>query len=755
MRNVIAILISLMAAALVCCAWISHRSDREIAPRVTNFLVSLLGPVVGNLIIIVAHTETFSLVGRHLYAAGIDVVMYCLLDFTLQYCGLTWKKWAHRVLVACLAVDVVQFLCNPLFGHAFSSDMMMVDGAPYFNVQSHWGRTIHLALIYVIMIAILAILLFKIVRSGRIYSEKYSIMFALLMFTGVWEMFYLFSRTPVKRSVLAYGVLGILAFYFSLYYRPRRLLDQMLADLASGMTDGLFFFDESGKCLWADENGETLVGVTNGDYARCPGRLDEMFPGLELESGNSEWQCSRTLGEQYYSLAKHSVYDANKRMIGSVLSLRDDTERERALERERYIANHDPLTGLYTKQRLYELIRERIDSDPDTAYCVAYVDISNFKLVNDVYGQEFGDHVLQTIGRHISENMPEGALCGRLGGDTFGLCFPENEFDAAQAETLMSEFIIENEMVTRRIMVHQGVYQVTDRGIDVSVMFDRAHIAMETIKRDYKKHVVLYDDAMRRQALRNQEITTRLQGALTNGEICPYLQAIVDAEGKVIGAEALVRWLRPNRGMTPPSEFVPVLEENGAIADVDRHMWRCACGILKRWERMGRDDLFISINVSPKDFYFMNVPEELMAIVGEYGVSPSRLRVEITESVMMDDRADRFETLRILRNAGFIVEMDDFGSGYSSLNVLKDMPVDIVKIDMLFLRDSEDQSRMTVVLRNMINMMTELGLVPLTEGIETETQHQMLEQMGCKLFQGYLFARPMPAEQFEQSYLDA
>ena len=752
MRTAIAILISAVAAALVVCAAISRRSDREIAPKVTAFLLSLLGPVIGNLIIIIAHTETPALIGRYIYAVGIDFAVYCMLDFTMQYCALEWNKVWHRILIAVLALDIVQFLLNPFFGHAFAPDMVMAYGAPYYNVHSYWGRNIHLALVYAVMATVLLILLIKTLRCAKIYIEKYAIMFGLLLLVAAWEIFYLFSNAPVKRSVIAYGVYGILVFYFSLYYRPRRLLDHLLADLASGMTDGLFFFDDNGQCLWTDEHGEQLTGIKSGDYFHCPELLAQMFPGLELES--NEWQCDRSLGERHYHLRKHALRDSRQKMIGSVMSLRDITENVLALERERFIANHDPLTGLYTKQHLYDKIREAIDANPDITYYIAYADISNFKLINDVFGQEFGDYTLQSLAADYRSKLPPSALYGRIGGDVFGLCFPEREFDAEIAEKFMSEFLIKSETASHRIVIHQGVYKVTDRNVDVSVMFDRAHIAMETVKHDYKRHVAIYDDAMRQRVLRNQEITMQFPDALASGQIRPYLQPIVDTEGKVIGAEALVRWLHPERGVIPPAEFVPVLEDNGLISDMDRLMWRSACDILKQWERAGRDDLFISVNVSPKDFYFMDLLAELKAITAEYDDPPSRLRVEITETVMMDDLANRFEILRKLHDAGFVIEMDDFGSGYSSLSILRDMPVEIIKIDMMFVNDMQNQSRVSVILRNMISMIAELGMIPLTEGVETEEQHQMLLQMGCKLFQGYLFAKPLPVEQFEETYLN-
>ena len=751
MRVAISAVITFVAVALVICAWISKKSERDIAPKVTAFLISLLPPVIGNLIIIAAHTEGFALFGRYLYAIGIDITMFCLLDFTLQYCDLKWNQMWRGILTVCIAADIVQLMCNPFFGHAFAPDMMMVYGEPYYNVKSYIGRNIHLVLVYAIMAVILSVFLIRMIRGSRIYSEKYLIMFLLLLVTGLWEVFYILSRTPVKRTVIAYGVFGILVFWFSLYYRPMRLLDHLLADVASGLTDGLFFFDRDGKCVWADEHGMELIGGRPGDFGHYVNRINELFPNLEFEK--SEWKCRRSLSENYYDLEKHTVYDNGKKVLGFVLSIRDETEDELALQKERYIANHDPLTGLYTKKHLFDKTRERIDANPDVTFYTAYLDINNFKFVNDIFGNDFGDYALQSIGNDLREKLPEGTLVGRIGGDSFGLCLSDGEFDQDLAEKYTSTFMVERGSISHRIVMHEGVYKVADRNIDVSVMFDRAKIALETIKRDYTKHIALYDGAMREKALWDQTIALQLPDALTQRQLRPYLQAIVDRDGNVIGAEALVRWIHPERGFLSPAVFIPVLEDNGMVSDVDRYMWRCASEILKRWEHMGRDDLFISVNVSPKDFYFMDVEEEFNKIVEEYGVLPSRLRIEITETAMINDSADKLEILKNLKKDGFVVEMDDFGSGYSSLNMLKDTPVDLIKIDMVFLKDMHNQVRSTTILHNVINMMTELGMESIVEGVETQEQFRILTRMGGKLFQGYLFAKPLPVEDFEEQFL--
>lgn len=196
-----------------------------------------------------------------------------------------------------------------------------------------------------------------------------------------------------------------------------------------------------------------------------------------------------------------------------------------------------------------------------------------------------------------------------------------------------------------------------------------------------------------------------------------------------------------------PGMFIPIFEKNGMIVEVDRHIWRCACSLLAKWKGV-HDELFISVNISPKDFYFFDVAEELKALVKEYDIEPEKLRIEITETVMMTELDDRMKTLDELRRAGFIVEMDDFGSGYSSLNMLKDMPVDVLKLDMRFLSKSSDEKRAQTIIRNIIHLSEELSIDSLTEGVETQEQYKSLSEMGCKLFQGYYFAKPMPVEDF-------
>jgi diguanylate cyclase (GGDEF)-like protein len=550
--------------------------------------------------------------------------------------------------------------------------------------------------------------------------------------------------------MVGFACFGLLVYYFAVHYKPVRLLDRMLANVASQMLQGVFFFDAGGRCVWVNRAGRETFHIDRDNYEPSA----ELLAGIFGDISGEEWVRHEAIMDgsvrKYYQLEKHSIQDSRGRTAGAFLSIVDETERHLAAEKDRYDATHDSLTGLYSREYLYERIRETIDANPDRAYMICFLDINDFKMVNDVFGREFGDYALKCVADSLRGDLGPECLYGRLSGDTFGMCIPKERFDPEIAIAALSRFTVENTGVGYHIFMHQGVYEVVERDMEIPDMFDRASMALESIKDEYNVFLAVYDDAMRDSAIWDQRIASELPEAIRTGQLRPYLQAIVNEKGQIVGAEALARWVHPTEGFLAPYRFIPTLEKNGMIARVDRHMWRCACELLTGWKD---NDLFISINVSPKDFYFMDVAEELTGLVQEYAVEPSRLRVEITETVMMTDEAKRIEILKALREAGFIVEMDDFGSGYSSLNMLKDMPVDVVKIDMAFLRKTQDDVRARTILSSIMQMTNNLQLSSISEGVETAEQFANLRDMGCGMFQGYYFARPMAVEDFME-FLD-
>ena len=246
-----------------------------------------------------------------------------------------------------------------------------------------------------------------------------------------------------------------------------------------------------------------------------------------------------------------------------------------------------------------------------------------------------------------------------------------------------------------------------------------------------------------------------MESSLERGDFAVYLQPKVEVDtGRLIGAEALVRWEHPEFGMISPGDFVPVFERNGFIYHLDLFVWRKVCRMLREWKEMGTDAVPISVNVSRIDLYHEDLLESLLGMVLENGLDPEELHLEITESAYVKDSVQLVSVIRRLKQAGFVIEMDDFGSGYSSLNTLSELPIDTLKLDLNFLRQAEHQPRRQKVMRLVIDLARELRLQVVAEGVETEAQAALLKALGCRYAQGYLFGRPMPGERFFREYLE-
>ena len=758
MRLAYGILFLVIIVAMAVCTRIARRSGKRIGFTAASLLAPLILPVAGNMIIIMSGNRILSLIGCYLYYLGLDVSIAALLHFSYVYCQIpNTRKWPRNTAYVLLLADVIQLALNPFVHHAFTVTEIEVDGFPYYKMIPFAGQQFHRAVCYLLLAGVIVLFIVRLIRAPRLQAEKYwGILFALIL-VAAWETAYIFSGIPIDRSMIGFGVFGLLIFYFSLYYRPMRLLDRMLAGVVSEQKDPLFFFDDAKKCIWMNTAGRRFLNLDEHETDRAGKALESVFGSRHPGDAGWEDQLTMNLGGEtrYITLTKQPLTDSRGKTDGFYIHIRDLTDEQREAAQELYDARHDRLTGLYNRDYMYERTREALTKNPDEPYVVYWLEVTDLRTINDLYGVAFGDLALRCVAewlRNGGDFLGSSTVYGRLNGDSFGVCVPEKHFSQEWLEEQLAGFTVREDTREHRVLIHVGVYRLTDRNLETSVMYDRAMLAMENIKDDYHFHVLWYNDSMREKVMWNQRISGELNAALAEGQLRPWLQPIVDRDGKTIGAEALVRWVHPEEGIRAPYTFISVFEKNGMIADVDRYIWRKSCEILARWKQKGKD-LFISVNISPKDFYLLDVPAELKRLVREYSVDPAALRLEITESMMMNDAEKQLEILKTLQEAGFCIEMDDFGSGYSSLNLLREMPVDVLKIDMVFLRQAGQNPRAETIIRQIIAMARELGITSLTEGVETKEQYDGLMEMGCELYQGYYFAKPMPAEEFERAYL--
>ena len=296
-----------------------------------------------------------------------------------------------------------------------------------------------------------------------------------------------------------------------------------------------------------------------------------------------------------------------------------------------------------------------------------------------------------------------------------------------------------------------GLYLVRDRNISIASMVDRSRIAMDTVKTSYVKPYAYYNNTMRENIVMEQMLMSECDAAIRENQFEVYYQPVCNAlDGSIISAEALVRWRHPEKGMISPGIFIPLFERNGYISVLDRYIWDKVCAMLKRRREQNLDVVPISMNVSRVDFYSHSLCDDIIKIVEKYGLEPQLLRLEVTESSYSDNPQTVMETVKKLQDYGFTIMMDDFGSGYSSLNTLKDLPVDILKIDMKFMDDLDKGGKSAIILESIVRMTKWMSLRAVAEGVETEDELNFLKSIECNYIQGYYFYRPMPEKDFEE-----
>ena len=393
-----------------------------------------------------------------------------------------------------------------------------------------------------------------------------------------------------------------------------------------------------------------------------------------------------------------------------------------------------------------------IDGHPNESFLLVYGDIDRFKVYNDLFGAPAGDRLLADIGAMIRDLMPAGAAAARLRADHFVCCCSRSSFDPDRMlAALDAWFASYREDFT--FFVRLGIFPIDDPSLDVNLMCDRALLALRSAKSGYVgSKYVFYDEKLRSSVLKEQELAGEMIAALEGGQFVPYFQPQYRyATGRMIGAEVLARWNHPAKGLLGPTEFIPVFERNGLVATFDYYMWEQACRCLRMWiDGRGVEGApRLSVNLSRADIYRSDLCTYLKGLVERYDVPAELLHLEITESAYMEAPEQLIGAVTKLRAAGFVVEMDDFGSGYSSLNTLKDVPVDVLKLDMGFLGASAS-SRGGLILASVVRMARWLDLPLIAEGVETKQQAAYLASVGCDYMQGYLFSKPVDRETFEK-----
>ncbi|MBD5135841.1 MAG: EAL domain-containing protein [Lachnospiraceae bacterium] len=412
----------------------------------------------------------------------------------------------------------------------------------------------------------------------------------------------------------------------------------------------------------------------------------------------------------------------------------------------RMVTDKDSVTGLMSWEKFKEDVETVIIKNAKTKYALIQFDIDKFKVVNDLYGIDGGNSLLRHIAAEIESMLDKNEMATRFYADVFCILISYDTDDE------ITGFISKISECIKNFTLIFGIYKI-DEDLPVNLMIDRATFARNAVKGNSVKNYSFFDSRMLEEVLKEKKIESTMQSALDAGEFEVYLQPQFSVETeKIVSAEALVRWNDPIRKIIPPGEFIELFEKNNFITKLDVYMWEQVFKVISNWISSGKEPYPVSINVSAVHFKNRTIIDEITEVVKKFNIPLKYIELEITESTLLDDLDYAIDTIYQLHSLGFRIAMDDFGSGFSSLNVLNKLSIDVLKLDREFLNDASNSRKGKIVINDIITMAKHLNMNVVCEGVENREQVEYLKTTQCDKIQGFYYARPMSLINFEKEY---
>lgn len=583
-------------------------------------------------------------------------------------------------------------------------------------------------------------------------------------------------------GALALGLAGSFGFsrwsrrLFSGYHCELQTAQEKLriAAIAFESQEGIFVTDARGKILNVNRSFTAITGYSADEaIGQTPSLMRSGHHGPEFYAAMRSAIASAGgwSGEIWNRRKDGSIFPewltitAVKTEVGEVThyvsTLTDITQRKAAEEEIRHLAFYDPLTRLPNRRLLLDRLQQALLTSQRTQHhgALMFIDLDNFKLVNDSLGHDQGDLLLQEMGRRLVTTVRESDTVARLGGDEFMVVLEDLSMQAPKAarqaeevaEKILQALAAPVTLAKQEVKTSCSVGVVlfaNEEAVRPEDLMKHADLAMYQAKESGRNAVRFFDPEMHDAVVKRLALERDLRTGLQEGQLRLYYQAQVGGHGKIVGAEGLVRWLHPLRGMIPPAEFIPLAEDSGLILPLGQWVLHTACEQLACWaQEPGRAQLTLAVNVSSRQLRQKNFVDQVLQTLVQTGAPPHRLKLELTESLLLDNPGDAITKMSALKAHGVGFSLDDFGTGYSSLAYLRQLPLSQIKIDQSFVHDLCTDPRAMAIVRTIVTLADSLGLNVIAEGVETQEQREHLVRNGCHTCQGYLYGRPVPVEE--------
>lgn len=743
---------------LVLLAMYMYKKDNEYKKIIIRPICVGIGAIIIYSLFLVAGNHSLAVFFDSMYFIGTDWLAMYMCIFAIGYTGIgsRYIKKIELAFAVLCSIDSISLFVNNFKYHMFDLVYMTAgNGLEYWGNAFKFPHYLHLALCYVMVMTAFILFIVSVKKTPSVCKVKYVGILLAYVVVIIANLISYSLNFPFDWSVILYGVLAAFICYYSTYTYPHKLLMMELTSINNTVSDAIMYFDVNGKCVYSNKRAHELFENDNKfepymAEAYCEKwqtKINDSSHDNDVVSGED---CFKTNGREHHFLVEYRKEYYEKVLIGYCMKMMDITNDYVSYRKERYVATHDAFTGILNRNGFFEAVDALIEEKGTFGYILLTSNIRDFKVINDMFGEKIGDEIILKQAGILKTFSHPGTLYARISDDKFALYTKREYFNEKEFLEYMKlmQKVMDKPLYQLRLVV--GIYQPQGRVETAQAMYDKALLATTQISSKYNETFAYYDTILMEKLMNEKTITKDFDSAIKNHEIEMYLQPIIDKNGNHVGAEALSRWNHPSRGFLLPAEFINILEKSGLIYQLDTYMWEEAAKLLRKWADKGIKDKYIAVNVSVKDFFYTDIYKTFSRLVDTYDIEPGNLHIEITEFVLMSDFAKADNLATKLKKAGFCVSIDDFGNGYSSLNMLKDFPADVLKLGLDLLKSSVEQNRDRIILESIVNMANVIGMKVVAEGVETEEQYELLKNCNCDLFQGNYLYKPKAVSEYEE-----
>lgn len=648
-------------------------------------------------------------------------------------------------------IDSVLLLANARVHVIFDLKQAFTNaGFFYWGIEYTSKFGFHKLVCAILSFSSLALLISSIVKAPSYNKVKYVTILTSESLVLIANYVFNSLNLPLNISLLMLVASSIfIANYVNKDFSAPVLIGPLSA-ITESINDIIFCYDSSENLIYANSAAKNVFKKSNDNLENFAKEFRQNF----LKNRPSELSLKLDNGEERYYITEYKDFFISNSNIGSYLRLQDKTKETLESRRKNYIATHDLLTGLFNRSGFFKKMQEALYQNTFKNPILICTNTKDFKLINTIYSEQVGDSVLQNQ-TEVMKRLPghKKSIIGRIADDKFAILMEKQDFDKDIFEEVFNEVSCIIEKTLYNIQIVAGIYEIYDKKDTVQSIYDKAKISLDAIKDSDNQIFSFYNPSMMEKMLKEKDIVNDFEKSLNEKQFSIQLQPVMDKEGNVLGAESVVRWNNPKYEDLTPSSFLDVLERTSLIYKLDVYVWELVAKKLHEWKKRGFADRFISVNVSSKDKFFIDIIKTFSELIKKYDISPQNFKVEIRETAMLENPEKTIAIFSQLKKLGIKVYIDNFGTGFSSLNVLKDFIADGIKMDTSFLSESKVSGKNKIILQTMISMSSDLGMEFIAKGVESENQMLALSKMDCKLFQGFYFSKPLPVKTYEAKYL--